>query len=272
LALDLAEALDRPVLLDVCSMAQAKAAAKVGAHRGPGVAVAGYVAPCRPIADALGRRVDTGLVSVVPVGVAAPAQPREIADDPRRDVALAVIGGARDLPAYDALFVALSRLLHDDSDIQVMLELSGPYEHEIWMRAERLGLLRSISALASASSYRPLLTRCDLLLLPEREGELRSIMLEAMAVGVPIIAAHNPVCDVLVDRETAFVVNGVDSGSWTDAIRQALTEPAQTKSIAQRAREAVIASNRSTEQMTKLIQTLERTLSGGSYPFRTPPA
>ena len=103
----------------------------------------GYVAPTEPLARELRERVEEGLVCTVPMGVAVPDVPRSILVDADSSIALAVLGGARDVRSYQALLTGLARVVRDLPHVQVFLELNGPNEHEIWRHARRLGSLRS---------------------------------------------------------------------------------------------------------------------------------
>ncbi len=266
LGADLATTLNRPCLIDVCSIVQAKAVPRPRGTSFP----AGYLAPSQTIAKVLADRVDPGMVSMVPMGVPLPPEPRTILADTDRAAALAIIGSGRDLRAYEALLDGLARVVQQTRPVQVFIELRGPYDHEIWRHAQKLELLAFISAIEQASLYRSLLTRCDLLLMPERWGELRSLLLEAMALGVPVIASQDHTLDLLVDGQSAFLVPKTDPADWTQRILQVLSHPESARAIGLNARQAVATSHRSSDHVAKLIETLEKTISGGALRFTQP--
>lgn len=263
LGLDLARAMDRPLVVDIWSAAQIRRA-----PRGRRAAVvAGYIAPTRPMAEALRARVDPGLVCLVPPGVASPPEPRAILPHPEKAIALAIIGGGRDVPAYRALLGGLSRLVRQMPQIQAFLELAGPREHEIWRYAQQLELLENISAITDASQHRSLLTRCDILLMPERYGELRSIMLEAMVYGMPVVAADDPFLDMLVDGESAVIVSGAGPEEWARRLQGLLGDPEEAKALGLAARERTASLHRSSDHVARLMETFQRIARGGAFPF-----
>lgn len=256
---DLAEALDRPLLLDISSTAQA---ALVPPRR---MIVAGYVVASSGLASALGRSVDQSLIHVVPMGVSLPAEPKRVVGD--RDTAcLAVLGACRDLVAYRALLTGLSRVTRQYRGIQLIMELQKPLEHDIWREAERLDLVANISAISSASAYRALLASSDAVLLPEVGGEVRSIVLECMAAGVPVLARADEALDMLIDQRTAVIINAPDTDQWVSNVLRLLEEPQWATSIGLQGRLAVERDHRSARQVSGLLNVLEK-VAGGSLRF-----
>lgn len=263
LGLDLARSLNRPLVIDIYSPAQIQRAPR---GRRASV-VAGYIVPTRPMAEAMRQRVDPGLVCLVPPGVAAPPEPRTILPDPERSIALAVIGGGRDVLAYRALLGGLTRIVRRRPQTHIILELAGPREHEIWRYARHLELLENTSAITDASQHRALLTRCDALLMPERYGELRSIMLEAMVYGMPVVAADDPFLDMLVEGESASIVPAAEPEEWAHRLEHLLGNPEAARSLGLSARERTASRHRSTDHVAHLLETFERIVRGGAFPF-----
>ncbi len=262
-ALDLARELDRPVTLEVWT-------AELIKRIPPGRAasrVAGYIAPTEPIAEAIRHRVDAHLVSVVPIGVEIPSQPRQVLTNRADSMTLAILGSGRDLVGYRAVLTGLSRLISDLPQIQVCLELRGPGEHEIWRHARRLDLLGHISSVVDAAMHRPLLTGCDVLVLPERQGQVRSIVLEALAAGMPAVTADDPYLDILVSDETALIVDYAVPDDWTDKLHSVLTDPAVAPRLAASARSSVAELHRPAEQADRLAAAFTQVVSGGAHAF-----
>ena len=263
LAHDLASNLDRAVAIDVWSASQIR---RVPRGR-RAVMVAGYITPTAPIADALRQRVDPNLVCHVAMGVAVPARPRSILENPDDAIALAILGGGRNVRAYQALLSGLVQVIDELPQIQVFLELRGPNEHEIWRHARRLNLLENVSAIANATQHRSLLTRCDMIVRPERYGELSSLMLEAMAYGMPIVTRDDPFLDMLEDGRTAAVVDADDAKAWTERIAGLLRNPSAARALGLAGRARIEEKHRSSDHVEHLRQTLERIGHGGSYRF-----
>lgn len=261
LAIDLGELLERPVVLDVCSIQQVISVPRP--KRSP--CIAGYVVSTSPIARLLEQRCERELVHLVPVGVSIPAEPSDILSEEDDSLSIAILGRSNDVRAYDAMLDGLARVLRPTMTVQVFLELRGRHEHDVWRRTERLELLRWVSAIGEASTYRTLLTECDLIVIPERIGEVRSIMLEAMAHGIPILAAHDPAVDLLQHEVTAWITTQPAAVEWQQQLERALNHRDMLKALGVSARRHIGEHHRSSAQVQALLQTLERAVSGGSF-------
>ncbi len=258
LASDLSRAIERPLVLDVWSAALMRRVPV--ALPGAPLRVA-YVVPTEPLAAALRGRGAADSVSVVPIGVEAPAEPREVLASVADSVTLAIIGSGQDGEGMKAALAGLSSVLGDFPQIQACLELRGPGEHVIWRHARRLELLGHVSTIGQASLHRALIGGCDVLVVPERAGEARSVMLEAMAGGMALLAADDPFLDMLVADETALVVI---QDEWADKLRRLLAEPGLARQLGRAARSWVSRHNTPGLQVDRLIGALEGVLAGST--------
>ncbi len=262
-ATSLGNATQRPVVLDVWSLDQARAVP----NRRAAAAVSAYLAPTAPIAEELRRRVDPGLVTVIRTGVSVPRHAREILSHSDRSVSLAIIGGGRDVSSYRAMLAGLSLIVREMPHLQAAIELRGRHAHDIWREARRLELLSNLSAITDAAPLRALLTECDILLMPERYGEMRSLMLDAMANGMAIISADDPALDMLIDNETVAVVPEAETEAWARQMRKILNDPEHARQLGQGARDMVLAQHRSSDQVRHMLDFLDRVVTGDSIRF-----
>ena len=88
-------------------------------------------------------------------------------------------------------------------------------------------------------TYLSYLDRCTLVavpLIPTDRATGQVVILEAMAMGKPVIATLAPGSkDLIVNGETGLLVNPADTEGWTKAIQQLFNNPAQAKHNAQNA-------------------------------------
>ncbi len=260
--IDIARVLGCPLVLDVWS-------AELLRHvpRGRGAAhVAGFVAPTEPIADAIRRRAGADLVSLVPPGVDVPRRPRRVRA-PEGAIAIAIIGSGRDLAAYRAVLEALGGIVRALPQPQACLELRGPAAHEIWRLARRLDLLPYVSSIADAAHHRTLLVGCDVLVIPERFGQMRTLILEAMALAMPIVAADDPFLSMLVPDRTALIVGADDPDEWAAQVRRVLEDDHLAARLGRAARALVAEHHRPDAQVERLAEALQAALSGGAMPL-----
>lgn len=292
-ALDLAEVLDRPAVINVWSARllndvrrlagprrAADAEQRRTAHSERGLLwkwthrssrhVAAFIAASTPIAHALAQRVDAHMVALVPMGTPVPPKPRKVLSRHPDSIGVAIVGKCEDLRSYAALLEGLSRVIGDERyrGIQIAIELRGPKCHEVWRLARQAGLLEFASALDDASQHRSLLTQCDIMLVPERSGELTSLMLEAMAGSMPVIARDDPFLDMIVDGDSGLLVDEDEPQQWSDRIAQLLDQPETARRIGLAGRELVRKTHSSAEQANRLGAALELVAGSGAYRFQ----
>ena len=261
IGLDVSRQIEKPLALNVWSSALVR---RVPRARPQG-RIGCYITPTPTLARKLGKRVERDLVSMVPMGVSVPAESRTVLEDRDAVIGLAVIGSGRDAAAYEALLAGISRVVREWPQVQVVLELRGPRAHEIWRHARRLDLLGAISGINDAAHHRSLLTRCDALLIPESSGEMNSLILDAMAMGLPVIATEDPDLDMLCPEAGTRLVSEPDPDAWYRHISALIKNPDEARSYGQKGRDIVARRYRSIDQIERLMQTFEMTLSGGSY-------
>jgi hypothetical protein len=268
--LELAAELDRPAILEVWSSSQIAAVPRPR-EAGKRSHLAAVTAPCSGIAERVKQRIGAELTSLVPMGVSPPRQPRTVLADDSQPPSVAVMGGARDVSAYSAMLNGLARVMKDLPSLEVILELRGPHEHDIWRIAERAGIINAVSTIGSASHHHALLTRCDVVLYPERYGELRSVLLETMAMGLPVIAAADPALDMLEENSTARLIKENSPAAWIQAVSELLQKPADAQRLGAAGREKVLANHRSALQVNHMVNLLQRLVGTDAYAFPGPP-
>lgn len=106
--------------------------------------------------------------------------------------------------------------------------------------AEWVNEQKNVQFLGRLPDVVPLLTRADLLLFPSyREGVPR-VVLEAAATGLPTIGFDVPgVREVIVDRQTGYLVPDKDIETMTDRVAQLLDDEATRLHMGRQARKMV---------------------------------
>ncbi len=119
----------------------------------------------------------------------------------------------------------------------------GPLLGEMQRRAATLDLEARVEFRGSLPRPQALaeLGRCGALLVPSRWEGLPLAPLEAMAMGVPVVAhAVGGIPEIVEHERTGFLVEGSDADPYADAIRR-LTDTHLRAAIIARAREVVAA-------------------------------
>ncbi|MHC5022622.1 MAG: glycosyltransferase family protein [Planctomycetota bacterium] len=263
LAIDLARALDRPLTLELWSMRQLK-----HVPRGRAASwVAAYLAPTTNMARALRSRVGPDIVGVARIGVPMPEHPRTILEDPQRAISLAVIGDGRDIEAWRAWLAGFADALENLPAIQAFMELPSAAEREVWSLLTRLDLHGQVSIIGEADRVSNLLVRCDALAMPERSGDARSLPLQAMAGGLPLLMAPDPPLDEMFPPDSVVRIARESAERWTEALRDLVARPDEARARGRAGRGHVMAQHRPQDQIDAILATLERTCTGGAYAF-----
>jgi glycosyltransferase involved in cell wall biosynthesis len=122
------------------------------------------------------------------------------------------------------------------------LELVGPvadatYAQEVTSTIARLGLDRAVRLTGEVRDARVWMRRWDLFAsLSSDEGQGLAV-LEAMAIGVPVVARPvSGISDFLVDGATGFAIARSGRAAATQALRQALEPSARRQRLVRKAR------------------------------------
>jgi glycosyltransferase involved in cell wall biosynthesis len=117
---------------------------------------------------------------------------------------------------------------------------TGPVEAALRAQASTLGLEDRVHFLGIRPDVPEILAASDLFVLPSLNEGLSLAILEAMALGVPVVAtAVGGAADVLVHGETGWTVRPSDPTALAQAIDQALRDPVETAARATKGREVV---------------------------------
>lgn len=165
-----------------------------------------------------------------------------LVDAPPRDrvPCIAVSGDGRMDEDTEALLAAMVDVVQEYPQTQFFFDGLGPDQQEFWIAARKAALLANLSMLPRPVGQRDLLLRADMLLEPQALGVCSALTLQAMAVGMPVIARLDPALDYLVDEQTAWLVESPDAARWKSLILRAIDKPAEAAALGARAREWVI--------------------------------
>jgi glycosyltransferase involved in cell wall biosynthesis len=158
----------------------------------------------------------------------------------QKNFALFLDAAASVLKAHPNAFFVLAGTGEDEAALR-----SQAAELGIGERVRFLGFVRDMSALYPA---------VDMLLLTSRYEGLPITILEAMAAGIPIVAAKlDGIAEVLADGEEAALVPSGDAAAFTARICELIESPARARQYADAALTKVRA-HYSAERMTRDVE------------------
>ncbi len=220
-----------------------------------------------------------GAVNVVFNGIRPPSPPSEArVRDLRASVGagpgtllVACAGHVARRKGFDLLLAAFARAAVPDT--RVVIVGAGPEEGALRAQAEALGIADRVRWLGHRDDVPDVLAACDVFVLSSRNEGMANVMLEAMAVGTPVIAA-----DVSGVRRALGAMDAEGPAGWivppedADALAVALGEV--TADLRGSGREAEVrageASRRIREwfSVERMVDEAERVLfpSSGPHP------
>ena len=258
LAQTLATSLDCPVALSVWSVQAARRASSRHHH------VGAWIAASPTLASIIRGRVGTELVECIHPAVVGPA----VGSDPiGLAPSIAILDTGDDHDTVQALLSGLAPVVAAVPDVHICLELKDDSAHAAWRTADAEGLLDHISAVSDAALVRELITRCDVLVQPDRMADARSLVLQAMANGRTVVCSPAPHLDWLIDGDTAKFVPPHDEHAWSSTMLELLHDPRQRQQLGAGARARADEHHGLESAIEAYMETFHRTCNGASYPF-----
>ncbi len=228
---DLCGALDLPGVFTVNTPLDLPLAAKLSKWVPEGRAE--ILASSEPLAEALD--VGPGVtIRVVSPGTHRVEATAGVLD---RDAPAVVVTGNGKLDGhYQALLEALSPLVGRHPLLQCFFDTQKDDQHHLYQAAAKAGLLSHMSFVPRRTGHRELLLRADVIVHPQPLHRPRGLLLQAMARGLPVVAAYDPWQDMLIDGVTCQVVHHPDHKLWEDGLEAVLSNPESTKALGDKAR------------------------------------
>jgi glycosyltransferase involved in cell wall biosynthesis len=144
---------------------------------------------------------------------------------------------------------------------RIVLLLAGREGHasdELRPLHEELGLEGSVRFLGHREDVPDLLAAADLFVFPSLYEGMGGAVIEAMALGLPVVASDIPAMrEVLEPGENALLVTPSDPAALADGVERLLADPVRLKRYAQRSRsrfEERFTSDRVVDRMVALYQ------------------
>lgn len=182
-----------------------------------------------------------GVLRLIPSGVDVPDSPR--LPPPRDPDVVPVVGTASVLEPSKGIMhflMAAELILSSGHDVEFVIAGTGPDEEILRRAAQHLDIANRVTFAPHVTSFTQILETFDVFVLPSLEQGLGTVMLEAMALGKPVVATRvGGVPDFVVDGEHAFLVDKENHAVLADKIEQLLDFPDKARKLAVAGQELV---------------------------------
>ncbi|MEM7754474.1 MAG: hypothetical protein AAF297_02445 [Planctomycetota bacterium] len=214
--------------------------------------------------------LDAHLASPVhrtPWGVHAPSKalPERTATGRARSVVVA--GSGRDVRAIRACVSGLAMLADERPDVLFFIDAEIFRRAQLWDTAEREGMLSRVTLVDELEGRRDLALQADVLVHPEGLGEQRSLLLDAMAQGVAVVASHDPHVSWLIGARTCRSVTQATAAAWHDAMTRVLGSDQETAALRASAWSYVREHRMASRQVSAVLSAYERVVATPTLPM-----
>ena len=199
--------------------------------------------PAAVAADARGvLRTELGLADKPVVGTAITFRPRK---------------------GFRMLFEAMAELRRGLPDAQLVIAGADQMPAEPQELARSLGLEGAVHLLGRRADMPEVLTMLDVFVLPSESEGMSNAILEAMAMGLPVVVTSvGGAPEVVEEGRSGFLVDYPDSAAMAARLLELLRDPSLRRAVGDAARRRVVAAYSATG-MVRQIEDLYATLLNG---------
>ena len=116
------------------------------------------------------------------------------------------------------LFIEIAERLKNEKDILFIVGGHGRMEDSVRHQISEAGLEDSVKLLGFCTT-RTHLACCDVLVVPSRQDGRPNVVMEAMAMGVPVVASRvGGMAELVLDGHSGFLCDAVDISQFAEAI------------------------------------------------------
>ena len=156
------------------------------------------------------------------------------------DFVLLAVGRLAPEKGHAYLVRAMAEILQTIPHARLVLVGDGPQDGPLKALADELGIAHRLSALGSRRDIRRLLTGSDLFVFPSTGEAFGIAVIEAMAVGLPIITTNvDGLAEIVRDGQDGLLVPHADAGALTAAVVKLFEDVPLRQALALEARAAV---------------------------------
>ena len=182
---------------------------------------------------------------------------------------LGVLGRLSPEKGQDLLLKAFAGALRVRPEATMLVVGDGPEAGSLKAQTRALGIEARVRFCGHQSAIRDYLEALDLLVLPSRSEGLPNVVLEAMCVGVPVLATDvGGVREIIEDGMNGWIVPPGDAEALESAIVRTLSDPARRREIAQRGRASLSPKFSASLRAARFLEVYEDVLGSRASPGR----
>ncbi len=197
-----------------------------------------WLAPDAHMESAIRTSMPSASIRLAPWGVHVPGQVVAFSRA-EQSISAAVIGSGKQGGACSALLTALAQLTSICPQLFVFIDDAYVHAHHgLWKTIENSGLVKRLSVIENLEGRREPVLHADLLLQPETHGGHRTIVLDALAAGMAVVARKDDEIEALGADRAVLVESGA-AVAWESALRDLFSDLSAARRIGMAGREFI---------------------------------
>jgi len=181
-----------------------------------------------------------------------------------RDILIGAFGRLSPEKGQEVLLLAFSKL-NNDQPISLILLGDGQDLVKLKALANDLGITDKVFFHGHQKHMRDYYEAIDLLVLPSLSEGLPNVVLEAMALGKPVLSTDvGAISEVIIDNETGWIVPPGNAEALSKKLNEILLKPKKLKDTGNKARDSLFPKFSAKERANKFIGLYRHLLSDKS--------
>jgi glycosyltransferase involved in cell wall biosynthesis len=183
---------------------------------------------------------------------------------------IGTVGRLEPRTGTDTLLAAVAALRAERPDVALVVVGEGPLRAELEARARELGIASAVRFLGDRTDVDEVLAALDAFVLPSRTEGMSNALLEAMAMGLPVIAtAVGGTPEVIADGRSGRLVPADEPERMAAAIARVLADVVGARRLGIAAR-AVVEERYGARSMVRRLEAVYGRVAGEAEPDATP--
>lgn len=213
-----------------------------------------------------GHLIDEDLITVIHSGVTIPdlVDNSEVLGGERIPV-VGTAGRLEESKGFPYFIEAARQVLDSGNDVEFLIAGSGPDERKLRALARQYKLTKHLTFITNLPDFPSAIRAMDIFCLPSLMQGLGTVMLEAMALGRPVIATGvGGVTSIVRNDETGLVVPAADSDALAQRMLELIHDPIRARAIGSAARQQVIEAFGATQMVERTANEYRSAITSGA--------
>ncbi len=227
-----------------------------------------FLIPERPFETGLSRAGLGQRVHLAQWGAQVPAESASIFR-PDKNSSIVLMSSGRQKEQCVVAFEGIADAIESHPQVMVFANLEVVQRADLWERVQNRKLEDRFTIIDRSEDRRDLLLRCDMMIYPDTLHEERTLLLDAMGIGMAIIAGNDECITPIQESSGISIVDRPSRSSWASKIAQALGDTQATRQAGLASREYVTKHRRVGMYITSILDAY-RALVGEDEPVDEP--